>query len=130
MEGFCNPVPRPKFLANGLDYEFFHHPVPRPKFLTNGFDRGVLPGWIRIPGSRPRSKKSRCLLKFLLKRINFLPRQGPWFSDGSVFWNFFLQSSPSAKISGQRTGLRFFSQSSPSAKISGQRTQRSKMKRN
>ena len=38
-----------------------------------------------------------------------------------IGFRFFSQSSPSAKISGQRTGLRFFSQSSPSAKISDQR---------
>ena len=98
MVGFCNPVPRPKFLANGLDYEFFHHPVPRPKFLTNGFDHEVLPGWIRIPGSRPRSKKGRCLLKFLLKRTSFLPRQGPWFSDGLVFWIFCCNPVPRPKF--------------------------------
>ena len=34
----CNPVPRPKFLANGLDCDFFRNPVPRPRFLASGLN--------------------------------------------------------------------------------------------
>ena len=121
MEGFCNQVPRPKFLANGLDYEFFRNPIPRPKFLTNGLDHGALPGWIRIPGSRPRSKKKPLSFKIPFKTDKFFAEARSLVFGRLGFFDFLLQSSPSAKISGQRTGLRFFSQSSPSAKIFDQR---------
>ena len=63
-------------------------------------------------------EKKLLSFKFFFKTDKFFAEARPLVFGRLGFFDFLLQSSPSAKISGQRTGLRFFSQSSPSAKIS------------
>ena len=75
-------------------------------------------------------KKKPLSFKIPFKTDKFFAEARPLVFGRLGFFDFLLQSSPSAKISGQRTGLRFFSQSSPSAKISDHRIQRWQMKSN
>ena len=75
-------------------------------------------------------EKKPLSFKNLFKTDKIFAKARPLVFGRLGFFDFLLQSSPSAKISGQRTGLRFFSQSSPSAKISDHRIQRWQMKSN